>query len=135
MLAQFLAVEDDFMLEAHRAKVGRALDELLKVGVRLGYLDLRRTLKTAIVVEEFADPVPDLHRALGDRHLGIVAAKPAHAAGIHAGGMSADRVLFDHHDVEPAHGCVKRRRAAVDAPTDDKEIHRPVGHIDRLSGC
>ncbi len=76
----------------------------------LGDLDLAVALEAAIVVDQVADAVPDLHRGDRQRHLGKVAAETAHAAGIDARRVAPDMVLLDDGHPRAASRQMQRRR-------------------------
>ena len=65
--------------------------------------------------------------ATDKRHLGDVAGKLAHAAGVDARGVPARVVLLEQDRLDPAQRQMQRGGAAVDAAADDDDIGR-AGH-------
>jgi hypothetical protein len=120
--AQFIGVDQLFMMEAAQFEVGDAGAAGVEVGLVLRHHHLPVRGEAAIVVDQLPDAMPDLHRGVGKRDLGDMARQLAHAAGIDAGGMAAGMVLLDQGDREPAQRAMQRRRAAMDAAADDDDI-------------
>ena len=104
--------EQLLMAIAEAAELGHAAAEDFELRLALGDFDLAVALETAIVVDQIADAVPELHRGKRERNLGHMTAEPAHPARIHARGVAADVILLEERYPSPR----RARWSALEQP-------------------
>src|SRR6218665_3161601 len=120
--AQFPGVDQFLMVKAAQSQHVDARAAVRQIGFGLGDQDLAVRTEAAIIVDEFADPVPERHGRVRERNLRDIAGELAHAAGIDARGMAAGMVFLQHDHRQPAHRAVQCARAAMDACADDDDV-------------
>ena len=120
---QFSGVDQLLVGEAERVELGHTCTADRQFVLVLGDQNLAIALKTAIIVEEIGDLLPDSHRANRKRDFGDVPRELAHATRINAGRVAAGIVLLDQHRLQAGETQMQRSRASVDAAADDDRIH------------
>src|SRR6218665_1702258 len=92
--AQFPGGDQFLMVKAAQSQHVDARAAVRQIGLGLGDQDLAVRTEAAIIVDEFADPVPERHGRVRERNLRDIAGELAHAAGIDARGMAAGMVFL-----------------------------------------
>ena len=119
---QLGAVEQLLVRETAQAQVVDAGAEAIEFVLTLGDQHLAMRLEAAIVVDDVANALPDLHGGNRQRHLGDVAGELPHATSVNPGGVSTDVVLLQHDRLDTAQREMQRGGAAMNAAADDNDI-------------
>ena len=96
--------------------------EALELVLGLGHQHLTVASEATVVVDEFSDAVPELHRIDGERDLGHIPRELPHAPGVHARRVPAGVVLLQQEHLQPPQRAMQSGRAAVDAAANDDEV-------------
>ncbi len=89
-------------------------------------LDLRRRLKTTIVIQQVRDAAPDGHGMKRKRNFRDVPAELSYAPGVHSRSVPGHRVLLENDDLKTAHRCVQSCGAAMNTAADHKKVGGPM---------
>ena len=96
--------------------------EALELVLGLGHQHLTVGSKATVVIDEFSDAVPQLHRIDGERDLGHIPRELPDAPGVHPRRVPAGVVLLQQEHLQPPHRAMQSGRAAVDAAADDDDV-------------
>ena len=119
---QLGAVEHLLVRETAQAQVCDAGAEAVQFVLTLGDQHLAMRLEPAIIVDDVANALPDLHGGNRQRDLGDVAGELPHATSVNPGGVSTGVVFLQHDRLDTAQREMQRGGAAMNAPADDNDI-------------